>query len=447
MTRPSRGDRTLAAGRDEVARVIAYFDALSAAGAGVSALVRATAILVGCPAGLRAPGIGEVLFDPDGARAAAPAGTGRPPRDATRTAASSRLNLGEGREVWLARPGPPAVLDELVLERMAAVAKTALNVQGHHPPEPTDPALVELALSARESLQDRARALRLLDLVPEVPVRVAAVRVAAARTAADAGLTAWALALFAGSRDREERPVRVARVGRFVAVLCQQETEPRDMVDELRAAIVALGVPSGARERGAEASPSAVRSRGRRAAVSLAAVDTASAASRRRGRTMAPAPDPSAQPLVGLGGVVDGLDAGLSWRQAQLALRFAVTGPAQDRVVDYDGLGSLTLLAAVPPDRLRANADVRALDDLAATATGECAIAILDAFCRAGSHRQAATELHLHHSSVSARIAQLDSVLGWDLDRPEGRYRAYLALLARRLARRPESPAGIETEE
>jgi DNA-binding transcriptional LysR family regulator len=86
--------------------------------------------------------------------------------------------------------------------------------------------------------------------------------------------------------------------------------------------------------------------------------------------------------------------------------------------------------------RLRAQGDVKALDVLAATSTGAADVAALEAFCRTGSLRQAAVTLHRHHSSVAARLAHVEDALGWRLDEPGDRFRARLALLARRLAER-----------
>jgi sugar diacid utilization regulator len=130
---------------------------------------------------------------------------------------------------------------------------------------------------------------------------------------------------------------------------------------------------------------------------------------------------------VGVGRPVPGLQARTSWTQAKLALRFAT---ADDAIIDYAELGSLVLLAELPPERLRAQPDVVALDALAATD-----VAALEAFCRTGSLRKAAALLHLHHSSVADRLAHVEKRLGWRLDEPGDRFRARFALLARRLAR------------
>ncbi|HWN33871.1 MAG TPA: helix-turn-helix domain-containing protein [Pseudonocardia sp.] len=134
-----------------------------------------------------------------------------------------------------------------------------------------------------------------------------------------------------------------------------------------------------------------------------------------------------------LGGAAPPLEARRSWLQARLALRFAAPGAAE-AFVDHDALGTLALLAEVPAQRLRTDPDVLALDALAATRAGAQDVAALDAFCRTGSLRQAAAELHLHHSSVAARLARVEQAVGWGLDNPGDRFRARLALVARRLA-------------
>jgi PucR C-terminal helix-turn-helix domain len=123
---------------------------------------------------------------------------------------------------------------------------------------------------------------------------------------------------------------------------------------------------------------------------------------------------------------VPGLEARTSWEQAKLALRFATP---DDPIIDHTELGSLALLGELPPERLRAQPDVVALDALPATD-----LAALEALCRTGSLRKAAVLLHLHHSSVADRLAHIENELGWHLDEPRDRFRARFALLARRLA-------------
>lgn len=116
-----------------------------------------------------------------------------------------------------------------------------------------------------------------------------------------------------------------------------------------------------------------------------------------------------------------------SWREARTALRF--TTPRQP-VVDYDSLGALSLLAQVPQDAARDNADVAAIVRMAGSPED---LETLDAYCDTGSLRRAADLLHLHHSSVARRLEQIGNSLGIELAAPTGLIRARLALTAWRL--------------
>ncbi|MFD4632440.1 PucR family transcriptional regulator [Streptomyces sp. NPDC058284] len=116
-----------------------------------------------------------------------------------------------------------------------------------------------------------------------------------------------------------------------------------------------------------------------------------------------------------------------SWREARTALRFAT---ARRPVVPHDGLGALALLAQVPQDAVRDNADVAAMAGAAARPED---LETLEAYCATGSLRRAADCLHLHHSSVARRLEQIGKTLGFDLTDPTGLLRARLALTAWRL--------------
>ncbi|TMR42470.1 PucR family transcriptional regulator [Actinomadura geliboluensis] len=119
-----------------------------------------------------------------------------------------------------------------------------------------------------------------------------------------------------------------------------------------------------------------------------------------------------------------------SWHQARTALRF--TTPRQP-VVHHDDLGALALLAEIPPDAARGNADVAAIARMADSPED---LETLDAYCATGSLRGAADLLHLHHSSVSRRLEQIAKALGIELTDPAGLTRARLALTAWRLLER-----------
>jgi len=130
-------------------------------------------------------------------------------------------------------------------------------------------------------------------------------------------------------------------------------------------------------------------------------------------------------------GVRAGLGAadspGRSWREARTALRFTTS---RQPVVHYDDLGALALLAEIPQDAARGNADVTAIARMAGNPED---LETLDAYCATGSLRQAADRLYLHHSSVARRLEQLRKTLGIELTEPTGLIRARLALTAWRL--------------
>jgi PucR C-terminal helix-turn-helix domain len=386
----------LDADAEAAVRVIAYFDRLVERAATPSEVVRATAALAECAVGW-APsgGTGTLRFAPNGVAVAAEVpvqASGSAPVDPADSASTAR--------VWLERPGAPAPLDDLVLERLALTARLLGTTRRRTPaPDLADPALVELVLAEREAQEDRARAVHLLGLAAGRPVRVLAVRPAPGRDP-----IAEAVALV--GRGRAPHPVRVAAIGEVAAVLLQPPAGADPLPPELRAALTDLAAPGGTSTAGGEAGDRA-GSTGAGTAVGTVAA---------------------------LGGTAPPLDARRSWSQAQLALRFAVPGTADTAFVEHDGLGALALLAELPAQRLRTDPDVLALDALATTRAGALDVAALEAFSRTGSLRQAATELHLHHSSVAARLARVEQAVGWRLDTPGDRFRARLALLARRLA-------------
>ncbi|MEQ4718114.1 helix-turn-helix domain-containing protein [Nonomuraea sp. B19D2] len=128
---------------------------------------------------------------------------------------------------------------------------------------------------------------------------------------------------------------------------------------------------------------------------------------------------------VGIGPELPGERAAESWAGARTALRF--TGP-HDRVMRWSDLGALALFADLPEPAVAGLADVQAMERL-----GDEAMAAVRALCLAGSVRGAATAVHLHHSSMAARIARAESVLGFSLADPAGRLRAHLALALVRL--------------
>ncbi|MGW6983978.1 PucR family transcriptional regulator [Streptomyces sp. NPDC054932] len=117
-----------------------------------------------------------------------------------------------------------------------------------------------------------------------------------------------------------------------------------------------------------------------------------------------------------------------SWQQARTALRFTT---ARRPVVHHAELGASALLARVPRDTVRENADVAAVARIAAGDPED--LETLDTYCATGSLRRAADLLHLHHSSVARRLDRIAKTLGIDITTPTGLVRASLALTAWRL--------------
>ncbi|MFI1281160.1 helix-turn-helix domain-containing protein [Streptomyces sp. NPDC020858] len=137
--------------------------------------------------------------------------------------------------------------------------------------------------------------------------------------------------------------------------------------------------------------------------------------------------DPARFPAGVLAGIGAAQSADRCWREARTALRFATP---RRPVVRYDALGALALLAQVPEDAARDNADVAAIARIAGSPAD---LETLDAYCATGSLRRAADLLHLHHSSVARRLEQIGRTLGVDVTEPTGLMRAGLALAAWRL--------------
>ena len=322
-------------------RVVMFYDTLMRRRVDLPALVRSSAGLAECVAGIRLHGTGRVIrMSPEGRPATIP-----PPSASTTLPIT--LDDEEIGTVWLERAAPPLPLDEVLLDRLAIAAAAVVERYGPARTTMADPALVELVISADSDEAARARALRLLGFAADLPLCVVALR---SRLPLDqvAGLVCPAHLVKAAP---------VADVGVLLATTMDLTRLPAD---------VRAGV-----------------------------------------------------------GAADSLDR--SWLEARTALRFAT---ARQPVVHYDGLGALALLAQVPPEVVRDNADVAAI---ARVADNPENVATLDTYCATGSVRRAADLLHLHHSSVARRLEQLGRTLGIELTEPTGLVRARLALTAWRL--------------
>ncbi|MFG1944228.1 helix-turn-helix domain-containing protein [Nonomuraea sp. NPDC048826] len=166
-------------------RVIAYFDRLVQAHAGLEAIVRGAAMLAGCPVLLSDPDRRlRIRVRADGVRGDAPS--------APDPGWPMHLTGSGAAALWLERDGRPGPVDAIVLERAAAAARDVLDrTWGRGPARPPreDPALIELLLDAAAPPQARLIAARRLDLAGEVRVRAVAEEGGHARIEPDPAVT------------------------------------------------------------------------------------------------------------------------------------------------------------------------------------------------------------------------------------------------------------------
>jgi hypothetical protein len=157
-------------------QVIAYFDGLVEAGAGLQSIVRGAAVLAGCPARLddTARRV-HIRMLPDGIAAPAPLAGGEHragDKDTERRAGD------KGDERWpdaaagtavlrLERSGAAGPVDAMVLERAAAAARAVLDRTRGRAPAADQPAMVELLVDASAPADARLRAGRLLGLAAD----------------------------------------------------------------------------------------------------------------------------------------------------------------------------------------------------------------------------------------------------------------------------------------
>ncbi|MCF4120557.1 helix-turn-helix domain-containing protein [Antribacter sp. KLBMP9083] len=139
---------------------------------------------------------------------------------------------------------------------------------------------------------------------------------------------------------------------------------------------------------------------------------------------------------AGVGPVVPALELPRSWEEARLALRLSAEGTSTDpgeRVVLSSEAGGLLALARSITSTTPVSDDVVALDRVATTAPP--LLETLHAISVTSSLRDAATSLHMHHSTVQERASRAERVLGWSITSPNGRFRLQLAFALRRLHR------------
>lgn len=147
-------------------------------------------------------------------------------------------------------------------------------------------------------------------------------------------------------------------------------------------------------------------------------------------------PDPPTDYRAGIGAATSVTEVWRSWAGALAALRLTADGSGADpgpRQLRHEDLGALAVLAehVAPADALVE--DVRTLLAVEAAAAGS--LATLTALVEQDSLRRAAAALHLHHSTLQARLPQLRAALGHPFDTPAGRSRLHTALLLLRIHR------------
>lgn len=357
----------LGADPESMLTLVTYFDELNESAANAEAVVRFAALLAECPVGSRWASGAVVRFDGAGRADHEGAAPSEPPPEDNEPA------------VWLERSGPAHPLDPVLLDRLRHALR-AVTTRVGVAPRIGDPALLEVVLSGKERLEDRARAIRLLGLDENRELRVVAV---SAYSPPDA--------LRVILRELRGMAVRSATIGNATAVVCQGAHDTRAISDTLDAAIV----------KEFPAPLSAGSGRG---------------------------------PWVGIGAGGGVFAAPASWEQALRALRFASSTGYGRRAVAYERLSSLEILTELPLDRTQRNPTLARINEIAATAAGAIQISTVEAFCVFGSLRRTADELHVHHSTVAARLARVEAQMGWDLDDPMDRFSATLVLMVRRIA-------------
>lgn len=140
-------------------------------------------------------------------------------------------------------------------------------------------------------------------------------------------------------------------------------------------------------------------------------------------------------PVTGLTGLPK------AWQAAFDVLRLTAAGTLEDpgpRQLRHDTIGGLALLPRLTDREIAEIDDVRALES--AERLGPWTFTVLEAITSHKSLRQAASSLHMHHSTLSERLRQLELELGYSFDAPEGRGRLYIALALRRLQRSSNLP-------
>ncbi|MFF7813373.1 PucR family transcriptional regulator [Streptomyces sp. NPDC007945] len=138
--------------------------------------------------------------------------------------------------------------------------------------------------------------------------------------------------------------------------------------------------------------------------------------------------DPSADPVVGVGGRHARLDdAWTSYEQALVAARAARRLPSLEKTGDWEALGELAVLLQLPEHALNASLVPKPLRTLTDAHGGDRLRDTLRCFLEhAGSVPRTAETLGIHRTSLYYRLRQIQEITGLDLD--DGAHRLTLHL-------------------
>lgn len=199
-------------------RVVAYFDQLVSHAPDLEAVVRATAVIADCPAGLDIPSRGLFIrYSSEGVQLHGPG-----------TLPSQRAAIDASRDehgtLWLERPGGSHELDEFILERFTLTVSAVLTRQRSSGAAETavglsDPALAQLFVNPRSTEAERSRAARLIGLQPNSSVQLIAV---------DSSGTQPEYLTTPPLRAAWRRPVHVAPLSRNLSLIIAEGQDPVD---------------------------------------------------------------------------------------------------------------------------------------------------------------------------------------------------------------------------
>lgn len=122
-----------------------------------------------------------------------------------------------------------------------------------------------------------------------------------------------------------------------------------------------------------------------------------------------------------------------AWNQTRQGVRFAAINEWWAPCLRLEQIGTLALLADVPEETARQSGDVRAVQQVWDRKNGDLDLRLLEAFCASASIREAASALHMHHSSAAYRLDKTEAHLGFPIREAQGRLRLYTALIMWRL--------------